>query len=99
VRCTQSSAAQGSKLPVNIDERRSVRLHDAGRPLSLLVHIARLMVRVGGGDDLGRSSGGTFGGHRASLSCRIIFGWREVLAFPDRKMPRTQISSKFSFVA
>lgn len=53
MRQAQSSAAQGSKLPVNIHKRRSVRLHHAGRPLSLLVRIARLILRVGGGDDLG----------------------------------------------
>lgn len=71
MRQAQSSAAQGSKLPVNIHKRRSVRLHHAGRPLSLLVRIARLILRAGGGDDLGRSSRGMFRGHKPSLWCRI----------------------------
>lgn len=75
---TQSSAAERSELPVNIYERGSVRLHDAGRPLSLTGRITRVLVRVGGGDDRGRSRGVMFGGHRSSLLCRIIVGWRGV---------------------
>lgn len=88
MRQTQSSGAQGSKLPVNIHERGSVRLHDPARPLSLLVRIVRLILRVGGGDDLGRSSRGMFRGHKPFVvSYHCLVAW-SMWHFPNRKMPR-----------
>jgi hypothetical protein len=53
-----------------------------------LVRIVRLILRVGGGDDLGRSSRGMFRGHKPFVvSYHCLVAW-SMWHFPNRKMPR-----------